>query len=153
HVRTRPTGYDENADTLLDALSDGQHVTMRCWLDWAAPIKGGSDRWFIVTQAKDAQHPGVNGWIWADLVWDQIQVPECNGTQLYNPDFLKDSRIILAQGAPTGSGYYYSVRLERFPPGWHAEITCQILAGSGADSVVPTFTLVAGATGTATNPT
>jgi hypothetical protein len=130
--------------TQIDTLDNGSPVIMKCWIDWDAPYEGATNRWFLVTQAGGAPHRGVVGFVSADLVWEQIRVPECasgidtalrcgaansavscSSPTSVNPDFLRDARIVLASGDLTGDGYrHFDISLTGFPAGWRADLKC-----------------------------
>jgi hypothetical protein len=88
-------------------------------------VTGGSAKWFLVTRADGAPRPGLTGWVWSDLVWEQIAVPGCNGTgKASNRDFLRSARLILAQGARTTYGSYIDITVDGVPAGWRIDLDC-----------------------------
>ena len=127
----------------IDSLDDGSPVIMKCWIDWNPP-GAGSAKWFLVIEANGAPHWGVSGFVNADLVWEQIRVPQCapgvdpallcdrpvpgipcTSPAAVNPNRLRDSRIVLSGGNLTADGFrYFDIRLEKFPAGWRADLTC-----------------------------
>ncbi len=149
NMRNRPFATSKN----IDVLESGDHVTMTCWISSKAPGSGLSAKWFLVTESEP--HNPVRGWISADLVWEQIQVPECDNadlnTDISNPDFLRNSDILLGRGniAPSG-GYYYAVRLTGFPAGWRMSVTCDGVMGAHYGPV-GTITLIVDKSGNASN--
>jgi hypothetical protein len=147
-LRARPSGPAQGAHDdggVIDYLPDRTQVTMRCWRDGGPPAEKLSPRWFWVAEVS-SPHPGVTGYIWADLVWNQIRVPECDNSLTVPGDPLKNSRVVLAKGASAGAEFYYDVRLERFPAGWRATVRCY---DSRSDDPIKELTLVAGRSGTA----
>jgi hypothetical protein len=111
----------ENVNDLLD---DGTEVQMVCWIDGQPPPDGSSPRWFWVI-VRDPPHPGEAGYVWSDLVWDQIAVPRCTDALTIPAQPLKNARVTLAQGrAADEGGYFYAVTLSGFPAGWVADVEC-----------------------------
>ncbi|MFD6696492.1 hypothetical protein [Micromonospora aurantiaca (nom. illeg.)] len=119
-MRAEPRG----GDNVIDELPDNTNVTMNCWWDGWEPLPGTSSRWFIVTQSRNGPHPGVKGWVWSELVWEQIKVPKCAGSTVTNRNLLADSRATVRRGDLGNSGYRYVVELTGLPPGWHAKVEC-----------------------------
>lgn len=75
-----PPGVNNFNCQALDELPDGRHVIMRCWADTYRPDndpRHTSRRWFYVNEGSDEPHPGLSGWVYADLVRDQVATPAC----------------------------------------------------------------------------
>jgi len=144
-MRDRPHQTDGR---IIDEVSERFPVIMKCWVSSQAPSGAPSAKWFLVAQTSGAPHSGVTGWIWSDLVWEQIQVPACsNGAaKAANPDFLKNARIGLAKGAATTDGYYIDIRVEGVPAGWRVDLDCQSVV-YGQRKIVRSVQLVADGSG------
>jgi len=120
-LRQQPNQDSPEIDQLLERFP----VTMKCWASTKPPVTGGSAKWFLVTQADGAPRVGLTGWVWSDLVWEQIAVPGCNGTsKASNPDFLRSARLVLAQGAATADGYNIDITVDGVPAGWRIDLKC-----------------------------
>ncbi|MFG3643573.1 hypothetical protein ACGF3C_25250 [Micromonospora sp. NPDC047762] len=151
-VRVREWPQGNNAGQtqgfgIIDELDAGSQVVMKCWTDTSAPRDGTSRRWFWVVEAPSGSpHPGVTGYVWSDLVWDQIRVPKCDASMTRPVDPLKHSVVALTQGKAAPSGYFYAVRLSAFPPGWHATVQCM---DDNDPDVFKSFDLVVNADGAA----
>ncbi len=63
---------------MLDELMDGDAVIMRCWRDTSTPPGYQTPRWFYVSEGSASPHPGWAGWVHAELVPDQAEVPLCD---------------------------------------------------------------------------
>jgi hypothetical protein len=65
-------------------VGNGSYVIMRCWTDDEAPISENpnwtSPRWFYVTADTGNPEDNVSGFIYSDLVADQVKTPNCGGT-------------------------------------------------------------------------
>ncbi|MEU4366044.1 hypothetical protein [Micromonospora chersina] len=149
-LREAPHG-DNHGQTqgfgIIDELPAGTAVLMKCYEDGQAPRDGNSRRWFWVVEAPaGSPHPGVAGYVWSDLVWDPIRVPRCDASTTKPTSPLRNSAVSLTRGAPARAGYYYSVRLAKFPPGWHATVYCM---DASDEFAFHSFELVVGADGTA----
>ena len=73
------------------AINDGSDIIMRCWTDNQPPTSENpawtSPRWFYVTLDSGDPETNVSGFIYSDLVADQVETPSCGGTNysLYYP--------------------------------------------------------------------
>lgn len=147
-LRDRPHGTLTGQTTglgIVDEVDQGTKVSMRCWID-GGPGDGPSRRWFWVTEAPGGSpHPGTTGYVWADLVWDQIKVPACAPTLTEPANPLSAAEVTLSRGRSAPHGFYYIVQLRDFPAGWRATVQC--LDSSDPNDVFAQFTLTADASG------
>lgn len=149
-LRDRPYGTAAGQTTglgIVDEVDQGTKVVMKCWTD-GGPGDGPSRRWFWVVEASGGSpHPGTTGYVWADLVWDQIKVPACTPalTEPANP--LSRARVTLSRGRAAPHGFYYVVHLANFPASWQATVQC--LDSSDPHDVFAQFPLTSDASGAA----
>lgn len=149
-LRDRPAGTAAGQTTgfgILDTVDQGTKVLMKCWTQ-GSPGDGPSRRWFWLAEAPTGSpHPGETGYVWADLVWDQIEVPACTDAMTEPVDPLADAKVTLSRGAATTGAYFYTVALAGFPPGWQATVQC--LDATDPYDVFHEFTLTVDSAGTA----
>ncbi|WP_371558698.1 hypothetical protein OG416_38905 [Streptomyces longwoodensis] len=77
-----PTFGQTTGCDIVDRLPDGTVVTMECWIDsGTVPGRASTDRrWFLVTTAAGAPHPGRRGYVFsAEIpVSEQVRTPWCS---------------------------------------------------------------------------
>jgi hypothetical protein len=97
---------------------------MICWTEGIAPADGQSRKWFYVS-VKTGALTGSDGYVWSDLVPDQMKVPSCqkvsfplNGSQATSP------QVYLQPGPPAKHGYRYDIQLMNFLPNSDVHVQC-----------------------------
>ncbi|AIR96186.1 hypothetical protein [Streptomyces glaucescens] len=99
------TGQTTGCD-IVDRLPDGTLVTMECWIDSGrVPDRADTDRrWFLVTPAAGAPHPGRRGYVFsAEIpVAEQTRTPECDN-DLVNELFGEPEPSTPAPAPPASS--------------------------------------------------
>jgi hypothetical protein len=106
---------------VIETLPNGTHVRMICWTDGNPPAAGRSAKWFWVEDV-DGPRPGQQGYVWSDLVTDQVETPEC--TDEPTAPFLGQRAVTLTQGPVAPRGYRYAVSLAGFPVDSDVTVEC-----------------------------
>ncbi|WP_327314181.1 hypothetical protein [Streptomyces sp. NBC_01235] len=108
----------------MERLRTGTSVTMRCWTDsqgeYSVPEGFSSPRWFYVTDV-DGPHPGWSGYVYSDLVDDQIVTPACTPQILarypFHPHPDPEPVVLRITGSCTTEGGTLSSTSSGFEPG------------------------------------
>jgi hypothetical protein len=121
----------------MERLRTGTAVTMRCWTDsegqYAVPDGFTSPRWFYVTDV-DGPHPGWSGYVYSDLVHDQISTLACTPQILarypFYPQPDPEPLLLRITGSCTTSGGTLSATSSGFAPGVEYYISASYPNGS-----------------------
>jgi len=121
----------------LERLRTGTSITMRCWTDsesrYAVPEGFSSRRWFYVTDV-DGPHPGWSGYVYSDLVDDQIVTPGCTPQILarhpFRPQPDSEPPVLRITGSCSSDGGMLSATSSGFTPGLEYTVSATYPGGT-----------------------
>lgn len=119
-----PAAVEAHDCGIVERLASQTKVKMVCWSEGTAPSDGSSRKWFYV-RVQTGASAGSEGYVWSDLVPDQVRVPNCDevsfptyGSQASTP------QVYLQAGPPAEYGYRYNVQLTNFLPDSDVQVEC-----------------------------
>ncbi|HEX5493606.1 MAG TPA: CHAP domain-containing protein [Mycobacteriales bacterium] len=126
-------GVSSGECPIIERLADRSTVIMRCWTDTSAPPDHTSPRWFFVNEV-NGPHPGWSGYVYSDLVHNQIRTPGCTDAIInvyQKPAFRPPPPLSFEViGSCTSNGGELHARSANFTPGGPFEVSASYQNGA-----------------------